>query len=380
MGGRPSRLAGEPHADRGRLPAPLLGGERSRDRLAVGVRGGPQLGRAVGLHQRVGGGDARLRLPAAARPGPRARRRHRTADRGGPHAGRGRSRRRNGRHAVTSAPTLTPQSVSELSVRELRRGLWRRWGLRLSVLVGWAVVIAVWYVLARFVFTTQQLPQPHIVATEAWDVLSQRNFASNLQASILRVAAGFLLALALSIGLGLVIAYSQWWRRLLNSVLLFIVSVPTVSFAILSLIVLGISPLGPVLNAMIVATPYITMNLARGLTGVDRRLIVMSEAFGRTRAQIIRGILLPSSLLSILGGARLAFAVAWRMELLTEVFASADGIGFQIRRSFESYDIRGMLAWAVLFVAIMLIVENLFFRQIERRFSRWRSPSMGDAP
>ena len=281
---------------------------------------------------------------------------------------------------MSTAPAITPESVSELSVKELRRAVWARWGFRLSVVVGWAVFVAVWYLVARFVFTPRQLPQPHIVAIEAWDVLTTRDFSTNIQASILRVVAGFLLALALSVGLGLLIAYSTWWRRLLNSLLLFIVSVPTVSFAILSLIVLGISPMGPVVNAMLVATPYITMNLAQGLTGVDRRLIVMSESFGRTRAQIITGILVPSSLLAILGGARLAFAVAWRMELLTEVFASSVGIGFQIRRSFESYDIRGMLAWAVLFIVIMLIIENLVFRQLERRLSRWRSPDLGTAP
>ena len=276
--------------------------------------------------------------------------------------------------------SITPESVSELSVKELRRAVWVRWGFRLSVVAGWAVFVGVWYLVARFVFTPQQLPQPHIVATEAWDVLTTRDFSANIQASILRVVAGFLLAMALSVGLGLLIAYSTWWRRLLGSLLLFIVSVPTVSFAILSLIVLGISPMGPIVNAMLVATPYITMNLAQGLTGVDRRLIVMSESFGRTRAQIITGILVPSSLLSILGGARLAFAVAWRMELLTEVFASSEGIGFQIRRSFESYDIRRMLAWAVLFIVIMLIIENLVFRQIERRLSRWRSPEGGATP
>ena len=278
---------------------------------------------------------------------------------------------------MTTAPAITPERVSELSARELRRAVWSRWGYRLSVVAGWAVFVAVWYLVARFVFTPQQLPQPHIVATEAWDVLTTREFSTNIQASILRVAAGFLLALVVSIGLGLLIAYSTWWRRLLNSLMLFIVSVPTVSFAILSLIVLGISPLGPIINAMLVATPYITMNLAQGLTGVDRRLIVMSESFGRTRGQIITGILVPSSLLSILGGARLAFAVAWRMALLTEVFASSEGIGFQIRRSFESYDIRGMLAWAVLFIIIMLLIENLIFRQIERRLSRWRTPEVG---
>ena len=274
---------------------------------------------------------------------------------------------------MSSLTSVAPEAISGLSVKEMRRTVWHRWRFRLSVVMGWGVFVAIWYLFARLVFSPQRLPQPHTVAVEAWALLGDRIFSDSLQASIAKVAAGFLLAVVLSIGLGLLIAYSKWWRGLLRSLLLFIVSTPTVSFAILSLIVLGISPLGPIITTMLVATPYITMNLAQGLTGVDRRLIVMSESFGRTRQQIIQGVLLPSSLLSVLGGARLAFAVAWRMELLTEVFAASEGIGFQIRRSFESYDIRGMLAWAVLFVAIMLIIENLVFRQIERRLSRWRS-------
>ena len=280
---------------------------------------------------------------------------------------------------MSIVPSVTPETISDLSVKEMRRSIWSRWGFRLSVLVGWAVFVGIWYLFSRFVFSPQQLPQPHTVAVEAGNLLSERIFSENLQASISRVVAGFLLAVVLSTGLGLLIAYSKWWRSLLRSVLLFIVSTPTVSFAILSLIVLGISPLGPIITTMLVATPYITMNLSQGLTGVDRRLIVMSESFGRTRQQIIQGVLLPSSLLSVLGGARLAFAVAWRMELLTEIFAASEGIGFQIRRSFEGYDIRGMLAWTVLFVAIMLIIENLIFRQIERRLSRWRSADAGMA-
>ena len=55
------------------------------------------------------------------------------------------------------------------------------------------------------------------------------------------------------------------------------------------------------------------------------------------------------------------------MELLTEIFAASEGVGFQIRRSFESYDVRGMVAWTALFIIVMLIFENLVFRQIERR-------------
>lgn len=268
---------------------------------------------------------------------------------------------------MLTGPIVTPDAVAELSAREMRRNVRRRWGFRFNVVVGWAAFIGLWYLLSRLFFGTQQLPEPHVVMNEAWTVLAEGGFGTAIRSSLTRMLGGFLLAIVASAGLGLLIAYSSWWRSLLSSLMTFFVSIPTVSLAILALILFGISGVGPLLTTMLVATPYIMMNVAQGLVGVDRRLIVMSESFGRTRAQIISGVLLPSALLSVMGGARQAFAVAWRMALLTEVFAASEGVGFQIRRSFESYDIRGMLAWTVLFVAVMFVFENLVFRQIERR-------------
>ena len=262
---------------------------------------------------------------------------------------------------------VTPDAVEELGAREIRRSVLRRWGLRLSVVFGWAVFLGVWYAVSQFVLGAQRLPPPDAVAAEAWEVMSGGGFGSTLWASILRVVGGCLLALVLSVVFGVVIAYSNWWREVLGALTRIILSIPTVAVAVLALIVFGASGLGPMLTATLVATPYVMTSVARGLTGVDRRLIVMSESFGRTRSQIVTGVLVPSSMLAVIGASRQAFALAWRIALLTEVFAASDGVGFQIRRSFESYDIRGMLAWTVVFIAIMFAFENLVFRQLERR-------------
>ena len=268
---------------------------------------------------------------------------------------------------MLTVPSVTPDAISALSAREMRRAVVRRWVFRFSVLIGWIAFIGVWYLFSRLIFNPQQFPEPHVVASESWTLITERDFRTHMQASLLRVLGGFLLAAVVSTGLGWLIAYNAWWRTLLRTIVQLVVSTPIVSLAILTLVVFGVSSLGPVITTALVATPYIMMNVAQGLTGVDRRLIVMSESFGRTRPQIISGVLLPSSLISVLAGARLAFAVAWRMELLTEIFAASEGVGFQIRRSFESYDVRGMIAWTVLYLAVMLIFENLVFRQIERR-------------
>ena len=268
---------------------------------------------------------------------------------------------------MLTAPSLTPDTVSDLSAHELRREALRRWLLRFSVLTGWIAFVGVWYVFSRMIFNPQQLPEPHVVAQESWMLITEREFHTNMQASLTRVLGGFTLALVVSTGLGWLVAYNAWWRTLLRTIVQLVASTPIVSLAILALMVFGVSSVGPLVTTAVVATPYIVMNVAEGLTGVDRRLIVMSESFSRTRSQIISGVLVPSSLISVVGGARLAFAVAWRMEFLTEIFAASEGVGFQIRRSFESYDVQGLLAWTVLFLVVMLVFENLVFRQIERR-------------
>lgn len=263
--------------------------------------------------------------------------------------------------------SVTPDAVTDLSSREIRRSVLGRWGLRLGVVVGWAAFVGAWYALSTFVLDAQQLPPPHAVAEEAWQLASGPGFGSTLWASLFRVVAGSVLALAASIVLGTAIAYSAWWRDLLGSLTRLFIGIPTVALAILALILFGVSGLGPILIAALVACPYLMSSVAQGLAGADRRLIVMSESFGRTRAQIITGVLLPSSAMAVIGGSRQAFALAWRITLLTEVFASSDGVGYQIKRSFEGYDLRAMLAWTALFVGLMFIFENLVFRQLERR-------------
>ena len=268
---------------------------------------------------------------------------------------------------MSTVPAITPDAMSALSVKEMRRAVLRRWLYRFSVLIGWIVFIAVWYLFSRLVFDAQRLPEPHIVARETWTVLTEGDFRANTQASLLRVLSGFAMAVVASAALGWLMAHYAWWRIFLGTIVEVVASTPLVSLAVLTLVVFGVSSLGPAITTALVATPYIAMNIAQGLATADRKLIVMSESFGRTRTQITWGILVPSSVISLLTGARLAFAVAWRTELLTEIFAASDGVGFQIRRSFESYNVRGMLAWTVLFVAVMLIFESVVLRQIERR-------------
>ena len=50
-----------------------------------------------------------------------------------------------------------------------------------------------------------------------------------------------------------------------------------------------------------------------------------------------------------------------------------DENSFQIRAFFNYFDIAGILAYSLAFIAIVLAIENFIVQPIERRTGRWRT-------
>jgi len=137
-------------------------------------------------------------------------------------------------------------------------------------------------------------------------------------------------------------------------------------------VIFGIGFQGPVLAVGLISMPYIALNVAEGLEGVDRDLLSMSTAYGRTDRETLRHILIPSILPFVFAGVRLSFAIAWKVEALTEVFGSSNGVGFQIRFAFQGFSITRVLAWTLMFIAFLLVIERML-AILERRLFRWRT-------
>jgi NitT/TauT family transport system permease protein len=141
---------------------------------------------------------------------------------------------------------------------------------------------------------------------------------------------------------------------------------------VLALVIFGIGLEGPILAVALISMPFIALNVAAGLEGIDSNLIMMSRAFGRRPNDIFRHVLIPTIAPFVFAGVRLSFALAWKVEALTEVFGSSNGIGFMIRRSYQQFSVVDVLAWTGLFVIFMLLLERLVLLRLERYLFRWR--------
>jgi len=59
--------------------------------------------------------------------------------------------------------------------------------------------------------------------------------------------------------------------------------------------------------------------------------------------------------------------------LVVELLGRSNGVGFQLNVFFQFFDITGILAYTLVFAAVVLLIEALAMRPLERRLSAWRN-------
>jgi NitT/TauT family transport system permease protein len=269
-------------------------------------------------------------------------------------------------------PTVDRVDDADLDLQAMRSAASRRWRQTGMVAAGWLGFLGFWALMTSIIGEVR-LPSPISVGKEMWQIVSSGLFFGDFAASILKVLYGFLFSIVLGTGIGYLMGRSRYWKAFFQDPVMASGSIPGLTYAVMALVIFGIALWGPVLSVTLVSIPYIALNVAEGLEGVDTHLLQMSEVFRRKPRAVARHVLFPSMLPFVFAGVRLSFALAWKVEQLTEVFGSSKGVGFRIRESFQRFSVRGVLAWVLLFIIFMIIVERVVLVRLERRLFRWRT-------
>ena len=241
-----------------------------------------------------------------------------------------------------------------------------------GVLLGWVVFLGIWAFISSVILNQFILPGPVKVLQAIWEIVKTGSFIDDFWASISKTFVGFGIAVLLGVPIGYLMGRGRYWKAFFHDGVVGAGSVPGIVYALMALVIFGIGFLGPVLAVGLISMPFIALSVAEGLEGVDDDLLRMSTAYGRTERQTFRDIQVPSILPFIFAGVRLAFAIAWKVEALTEVFGSSSGVGFQIRFAFQAFSITRVLAWTLMFIVFLLVIERLL-AALERRLFRWRT-------
>lgn len=232
--------------------------------------------------------------------------------------------------------------------------------------------LLVWEFISRFIFDEFILPGPGKVGAAMWDIVVEGQFIDDFAASISKTFMGFGLGALIAVPVGYSMGRSRYWKSFFHDGVVGAGSIPGITYAVFALVIFGTGFLGPVLAVALISMPFIALSVAEGVEGVDANLVRMAQAFKRDSADINRHIVLPSIMPFVFAGVRLSFAIAWKVEALTEVFGSSNGVGFQIRFAFQGFSITNVMAWTLLFILFMLLIER-GLAVFEAHIFRWRT-------
>jgi NitT/TauT family transport system permease protein len=263
-----------------------------------------------------------------------------------------------------------PEDRSErrLARRDRRARTLGRWGWRVA---GYAFVILVWDLASGTIMSDRLLVPPSGIAREIQEIFLSGELWFHLSSTLTKIAIGFSISFLFGAFVGIV-TQSRWWDSFFRDWVTATMTTPGLVYALVSGIIFGFSPIGPIFAIVLASFSYVTVNVAEGVRALPKDLIDMSKSFRVGGSGQLRHVVIPHLAPYLFTGVRYGFSIAWKVTVLTEVFASNVGIGFIMRVQYQLFSMGGLLAWIAIFFILMLFLEKGVLQFIENRFFRWR--------
>jgi len=190
--------------------------------------------------------------------------------------------------------------------------------------------------------------------------------------TLARIIFTFTVAMLAGVALGLVMGLRRKVELAFGYLIPVALTIPTLLAVFLCVIWFGYSEAGGLFAVILTVTPFVTVNMLAGTKALDKELIDMARAFKANRILLIRKVLLWQLMPYIFSAFRYAFGMTWKIVALAETFGLKYGIGYMFTFWFEQFNMVQVMAWIVLFVALMLILEHGVIARIEEKVFAWR--------
>ncbi|MET0412907.1 MAG: ABC transporter permease [Polyangiaceae bacterium] len=253
---------------------------------------------------------------------------------------------------------------------ELRRDI-PRWAYRLLVGVGFVVALLLWYGLsARELVDPVFLPSPRAVADAALEVLAAEDLWLDFRASFLRVGAGFLLAAALGIPIGLCMGGFKSCEALLQPLTEFVRYIPVPALIPILMVIFGIDELPKVMLIWAGTFFQLSLMVADEVRRVPYELLQVSYTLGASRSLALRLVLWRAAMPGIFDALRLCNGWAWTYLVVAELVAANEGMGFRVLK-FSRF-LQTPKIWVyLLLLGVIGLALDLLFRRLNRRLFHW---------
>ena len=243
---------------------------------------------------------------------------------------------------------------------------------RLTGLAAVIVVLGLWQmVVTTHLVGSFLLASPTSVAVALYDLFAKDGFLTQVGVSAYQFAAGYAISVIVGVTVGLVMGWFRPVAAALQPIVSALYSTPNVALIPLFVVWFGVGDNSKIVIVFVAAVFPVLFNTMAGVRTADKDLLQMAHAFGASRRQLFKTILLPSAVPFIMTGLRLALGIAIILMVVGEMLAGTDGIGYVIQNAGQTFQIAQIFAGVVV-VAVASTIMMGGLRRLERRFDAWR--------
>jgi NitT/TauT family transport system permease protein len=231
-----------------------------------------------------------------------------------------------------------------------------------------------WAGLAVLRADAQILPAPPAVLAAIWAEAVSGRLIHHIAATLTRVGIAFVLSMAIGIALGLVLGRRPRLNQWVEPWLMILLNLPALVVIALCYLWIGLNETAAIAAVTLNKTAMVAVTLREGSRALSPSLADLGQVYRMTPLMRLRHITLPQLAPYLASATRNGLAIIWKIVLVVEFLGRSSGVGFQIHLKFQLFDITGVLAYALSFTALMLMIDYALVQPIERHANRWRNP------
>lgn len=277
--------------------------------------------------------------------------------------------RRGRADASAGADGAGPGAATRPAWQRLRPPFGPAWAWRIASLVA---LVVVWEIVAVAV-DSNMLPTPVAVFETLVRYTLSGQLPLELAITLGRVAAAFVVAMAVGVAIGFLMGRFRRLDLLLDGALVLALNIPALVVVILCYLWFGLTEVAVVVAVAVNKIPVVVVTTREGTRAVDQRLLAVAQVYRVPRAVTLRRVFLPQLYPYLMAAARNGLALIWKIVLVAELLGRSNGVGFELSLYFQYFDITSILAYTLAFAAVVMAIEAGVMRPLEKHLTRWRA-------
>jgi NitT/TauT family transport system permease protein len=232
-----------------------------------------------------------------------------------------------------------------------------------------SILVAIW-AAASEIAHTPLAPGPLDVARSISSGVRDGTLLRAIGTTGLRLAIGYVTALAVGIPLGISLARVRTLKQSIGPIVLGLSSVPSICWLPLAILWFGLSEWAIQLVVVLGAALPVAVATENSVRHVAPSIERAARTMGARGARLMLTVTLPAALPGILGGAKIGWTFALRSLMAGELLFVSGGLGQLLETGRDLGDTAMVLSVVVVIVVLGRASEVLLFSPIDRAIAR----------